>query len=310
MADEVATIEKEEKQAALDFDAGFSEETARPKETVTVTPAPKPQLLTKDKVEAKKPEPASLPAKPKEPAAQPVEYVQITKEAFAALDNAAKRVPILEQRLDKAFGTMGDVQKIVRTLQAATPAGVKVEFPKDAFDEMAKDFPQLAGQMKKELERILAGVKGTAPSAEAAKAAEVDPNVLKTMIDDGVSQRYVKDQVEALDDEFPDWRKIVGQVDITKQQPDTKNPYRKWLATQPEDYQARINGTNSAAVIAASIRKFQAAAKVAAPPKKPATLKQVAHAAKMREAIQPKGDRGPVSSGHKVDEFEEGFRTG
>jgi len=71
-------------------------------------------------------------------------------------------------------------------------------------------------------------------------------------------------EIKALQDEYPDWRKIVGQVDISKQQSDPNNPYRKWLATKDAAYQALINSTNSAAVIAHSIRTFQSETKMSA----------------------------------------------
>ena len=71
-------------------------------------------------------------------------------------------------------------------------------------------------------------------------------------------------EIKALQDEYPDWRKIVGAVDITKQQPDPNNPFRKWLATTDAAYQALINSTNSAAVMAHSIRTFQSETKTSA----------------------------------------------
>jgi hypothetical protein len=57
---------------------------------------------------------------------------------------------------------------------------------------------------------------------------------------------------------FPDWRTIVGAVDIRKQQPDPNNPFRKWLATKDALYQAKINGTNSPREIEKAIALFRA----------------------------------------------------
>lgn len=68
-------------------------------------------------------------------------------------------------------------------------------------------------------------------------------------------------EIKVLQDEYPDWRKIVGAVDISKQQPDPNNAYRKWLATKDATYQALLNSSNSGAVIARSIRTFQSETK-------------------------------------------------
>jgi hypothetical protein len=57
---------------------------------------------------------------------------------------------------------------------------------------------------------------------------------------------------------YPDWRAIVGAVDISKQQPDLNNPFRKWLATKDAAYQARINGTNNPREIEKAVTLFRA----------------------------------------------------
>jgi hypothetical protein len=46
-----------------------------------------------------------------------------------------------------------------------------------------------------------------------------------------------KHELEALEDAYPDWREITGAVDVTQQQPDPDNAFRKWLATKDEAYQ-------------------------------------------------------------------------
>lgn len=85
------------------------------------------------------------------------------------------------------------------------------------------------------------------PLARAAAAAQ--------------AQASIDAEIKALDEEYPDWRRIVGAVDISKRQPDPNSAYRKWLATKDAAYQALINSSTSAAVIAGSIRAFQAETK-------------------------------------------------
>lgn len=64
-------------------------------------------------------------------------------------------------------------------------------------------------------------------------------------------------EVEALDDAYPDWREIVGSVDIKVERPDPNNPFRKWLATKSAAYRRRVETANSAELIGEAIRLFQ-----------------------------------------------------
>jgi hypothetical protein len=60
-----------------------------------------------------------------------------------------------------------------------------------------------------------------------------------------------------LDDEIPDWRDIVGAVDIKRDRVDMENPFRKWLSTKSDNYRKRIEETSSAELIGEAIRLFQ-----------------------------------------------------
>ena len=57
---------------------------------------------------------------------------------------------------------------------------------------------------------------------------------------------------------YPDWRAIVGGVDISKQQPAPNNPFRKWLDTKGAPYRAKINGANSPREVEKAIALFRA----------------------------------------------------
>ena len=105
------------------------------------------------------------------------------------------------------------MQKVLNELQAATPRGGKIEIPKDAFAGMERDFPELAEHTRAALEATLRGITGTGPAN-----AQADPEQMKQL----VSQARMDAEIEALEDDHPDWRKIVGQVDISKQQPDSR----------------------------------------------------------------------------------------
>ncbi len=277
-----------DKQADEAFASGFVLETPPAKPAV---PEPATEAKPEPKVEPK----AETKVAPKTEAKAP-KYVQITQEQFDSLQAAATKTTAIEGQLSKVFGTMGDMQQIVKKLQSATPAGMSIEIPKDAFAEMERDFPELAAHLRAGLEKSLKGVRGTADGVAA------DPDAVGKLVD----EKTAKLQIEALEDAHPTWREIVGAVGSDGKH-DPENPFRKWLATQPAEYQAKINATNSATVITRAIDKFIAAK--AALPKTPATPapKVAARNDRIRDAIQPRGDGGQPAPPAK-DDFAEGFR--
>ncbi len=219
-----------------------------------------------------KPEPAPIVETPAEPTpAPPVPepaLAKITQEQWDALQAAANKTAGFEAKLDKAFGTLGQLQQTIGKLKGTPVAEPATEQPKEP--EERPDWKQ------------------------ALHAASV---------------AY---QMEALEDIHPTWREIVGAPD-SEGKINQDNPFRKWLATQPAEYQAKINAANSAVVISRAIDKFNEAAKtVAAAPAipKPAP-KVVARQTVIRAAIQPKGDGGqPAPSKTDADAFAEGFSGG
>ena len=248
-----------------------------------------------------------VPAKPEKPAAaatpQPKEepgqeHVQITRKEWDEVRAAAARTASYDSQFSRAFGTLGNLQKLVNGFQAQTPAGRKVEIPKDAFAAMERDFPELAQQTRAALEAALSGMSGTG-------ATDADPARLEGMLATYTAKR----EIEALEDVYPDWREIVGAVDITREQPNADNPFRKWLATKDIAYQNRINGSESAAVIGRAIRTFQNETKAAAP-RVNGTPRDTARADRIRGAVQPRGDNAGVPAGKSDDdEFIAGFNS-
>lgn len=282
MADETDTATVDDAQELAEFGAGFDGKTA---------PAPPAKTET--------PDPAATPRAKEEP--KP-EYVQITKKDWEEIKAVASKTASYDQQLSRLFGTTGNIQKLLneskaQAAQATPPAGRKVEISKAAFAEMEKDFPELAQQTRAALEAALSGLPGTG-------ANDVDPGKIETMLAQYTSKR----EVEALEDAFPLWREIVGAVDVTKEQPDPNNPFRKWLGTKDAAYQARVNGSESAAVIGRAIRLFQNETKT---PSKPTTTpRSDARAERIRAAVQPRGDSlGSPAGKNDDDEFEAGFNS-
>jgi hypothetical protein len=284
--DHAAVAAKED----ADFASGFPEK-----------PPATPPSADKPADTPAKPEPKAAPVRATEPATEKPEYVQISAKDWADVRAAAAKTASYDAQLSKAFGTIGNLQRLVSGLQAQTPAGRKIEVPKDAFLEMSRDFPELAEHTRNALERALAGVTGTgANDADASGKFQ-----------DMLASYTAKREIEALEDSYPDWRKIVGAVDITKEQPDPNNAFRKWLATKDVAYQNRLNSSESAAVIGRAIRTFQNETKAVAKPGATTTRpRDDARAERIRGAVQPRGDNAGAAAGKSDDEmFEEGFRS-
>lgn len=256
-----------------DFDSGFDDEP-------TVTPA-------------------NVETQPAEPEVPAPEYVQITKEDFERLNANATTVVELKAAMDKQFGTafgkMGGLERTLTQLQTATPAGQSVEFTDDMAAELLEDYPDIGVGTVKALKNFAAKMKGVgaaAPQVDQGKVAEL------------VESRLVSIQTEDLEDSFSDWREIVGTPDDHGVIPNTE--YRQWLAKQPEDYQRKLNGTNSAGVIARSITKFKEFKPAPTPPSpQPSARKQL-----ITEAVNPRGQGGSPSGPTANDEFNSGFNSG
>lgn len=297
MADE-ELAGNDDKQAALDFASGFTESP----------PSPAPPAQAKDVPEAPKPDPKPIAEKPEPqaPAEAPKpEYVQLTKDEHATLMAAATKTASFEGQFSKLFGSLGNVQQIVEKLRTQTPAGEKVELPKVALAKLRESFPEVADLLEEDMSEALHGIRGTGPAD--APGATLSADDIQKMSRSTV----VALQAEALAEDHPNWRDIVGVVDAQGKH-DPNNAFRKWLVTQPVDYQQKINATDSAVVISKAIDKFQSSMapnNPAVPPVK--DPKTVARQGRIQDALQPKGDGGqPPPSKTAADEFEDGFKTG
>jgi len=301
MADQAAENEQVEDKAALAaFESGFSDPTPpAPKATAEDVKEPAKEGATEQVGADGKQKPE---AKTETPAKSEPEFVQLSKTDYAKLMAAADKVVSIEGTQSKINGSVGNLHQLVKKLQEATPKGLTIDLPEDVVSELQKDFPELAGPFRSALVKALSGVKGT-----GEKGAEIDQSAVQKLVKDTVLQTHI----EALEDDYPNWREIVGAPD-EKGHIDPNNPYRKWLATQPEDYQAKINNAVSAAVVRKSIDKFNefvAAQKKAAPAlqKKP-TPQTEGRRLRIETSIQPRGDGGPPAPRKTVqDSFEQGF---
>jgi len=293
------TVVADDKQAELALEAGFNAETPPPKAAAAVEPAPKAEPVV-PKVE---PKPAAKAAPKVEPKVAKPEYVQITKEQFTRLEASAAKTGEIEKQISKLFGTTGDMQQIVKTLQTQTPSGQRIELPEKFLAKTRKDFPELADQSEDDMREAMKGLRGTGPaSAPGATAQEVQK---------AVEAALTKREEKSLTKAHPNWRDIVGAVDSYDKR-DTTNPFRVWLATQPTEYQTEVNDADDAMTISKAIDKFEASKKAAAKPATPSPKDAAATARKnvLKAALTPKGDGGQPPPLKTVDDaFNEGFSS-
>jgi hypothetical protein len=176
----------------------------------------------------------------------------------------------------------------------------------DGIEKLIKE--SVAGTLGNVEQRLIKKL-GITPPAEVKPPAtpeEIEQDRWQRM----VHEASVKYQIEALEEEHPTWRNIVGQKEDGSI--DKATPFRVWLAAQPADYQARIENSNSGTVITRAITKFNeftAAAKKA--PTTTPNPKDVARKNVIRDAQQPRGDGGqPAPAKTDDDAFAEGFASG
>lgn len=260
-----------------DFASGFSDQPAKK------TPA--------------KPEPEAAPDKAPAAAEVKPEYVQVTAADWAEVQAAARKTASYDAQLSKAFGTIGNLQKQIAESRKDAPAATrKVEIPKAAFEVMAKDFPELAEHNRAALEAALSGLKLDGDGTDESK------------LEKALTGLITKKEMEGLEDTYPDWRTLVGAPQKEGDQPDLGAPYRKWLASKPAEYQAKLNETDSPAAIQRSITLFRRETRATPKPAAPEKPREAARADRIRAAVQPRGDGAAATPGKSdVDEFEAGF---
>ena len=236
------------------------------------------------------------------PALEPV-YVQLTKENYDRLQSSAETVEkiaaSLEQRFGTAFGHIGGLQQKLKEMQEATPRGQAVKLSDEDFAEMRAEFPEMASMQMKGLERIIARMGGTG-------AAGLDETKASKLIDDKVSATVTQLRREALADLHEDWEAVVGPEG-------SDTAYRKWLATQPKDYQDKINASQRPGVIAKSIdefKKFDAArARKTPPPSNKPSQSEAERRRELAEAVTPRGSGGTKTGRTADDDLMAGFNS-
>lgn len=275
-------------------------------------PSETPNAGTPD--EPKAPEAKETPEPPKpEP-----KYVQITEEQFNQLNALLKDVPELKTALHnldgRVFSKLGDFQRTIKdALQAKADAGEPLEITIEDFDkEVAEDFPSIVNNIIRNVNKALKG-KGK-PASAVVPAAQPATQPTAQSVDDPVQAavgpldtRLKQTLRSVMKLKRPNWLETVGEPDKDGKLPD--NGFRRWLGTQPPEYQQKISNTWDPEEIDGAIVQFEAfeaeEKKRTAPPAQPHNPRT----GRFEAAIPQKGDRS--GGGGKVVETEDdGFAAG
>jgi len=249
-------------------------------------------------------EEALTPVEEVSPGSVPVEYARITKTQWDEL--LAKSTEIEQIRadnrkgIDTALGKYGELARTLGQLQSATPSGYTVDVTDDIVEDLKAEFPELGNLQLKAFKKFASKLSGTASATSQA----FDPAQMEQQVSDAVASRLIVMQTEALEDDYADWRTIVGT------QADKDNAYRKWLGTQSAEYQTKLGSTNNAAVISHSIARFQkdTVSRVATRPAAPA--RPSTRQAQLEAAVSPRGTGAHAPSPTGDDDFTAGFNSG
>jgi len=236
--------------------------------------------------------PEAVEAQEDAPAPVAPRYAQITEDQYQQLLTKAAAVDEIKATAEKQFGTafgkLGGIERTLRELQSQ-PGGVEI-----TDDDLAElEFPEIAKEIAQVLGKKIRG--GT--------AAAIDPAQIEVVARQVVQSERVSLHREILDGVAPGWQEVIGLPLADGTLPDTD--YRKWLATQPEPYRAKINASNNAFEIAGSVKSFESARQQAAAKAKADASRNK----RIESAIQPRSAGGHSLGATDDDDFLAGFNS-
>lgn len=237
----------------------------------------------------------------------------ISKERFDQLVLKANSIDDIRTAVEKlrgdAFGRMGGLERTLKSLQDATPAGQPIELSEDDLAEVKKEYPDLTVNLVTGLSRVLKKMQGTGTAVPSLKIEDVDQRVnerAKAIAQEEITlaRTAIREElsIQMLESQHEGWRALVGPKD-------SDTPYRRWLKAEGTDYETRLLSSNDPVEIGRSIAKFKSAEKTS--PKKVEPPKPLVNERKQRlaEAVIPRGGSKPPLPRTKTpeDEFAEGF---
>lgn len=268
-------------------------EVETPEETAQEEPVKDVEETGDENIEAKVEEPPA----PKE----------LDPEEVRKAMELLQAIPDLQSKLDKlrgdAFGKIGGLERLLKTLQETTPLGQEIKVEESDLQELNVEFPETTKALAPALTRVLKKFKGTAVAVPA-----VDENALlsrATEIADQIASRRVA--VALLTQAHEDWAQVVGAENA-------QTEFRTWVKNQGAEVEKEIFSTWDHRKLSAKLTEFKKVkedeAKAKLKPKE--ASKPDARSQRLAEAIQPRGGKVPPASKAKTPEeqFEEGFNNG
>lgn len=233
---------------------------------------------------------------------------KITEAQFQDLLSKANSVDEVKQTLEKlrgdAFGKLGGVERTLKQIQEQSTSPTPVAISKEDLAEIHAEFPDLAANIEKGLTRVLGKIKGgsSAPIDVDAKIAERDAKWEAQRAIDRESDRTAR-ALERLADRHEDWSDVIGA-------PESKTPFRTWLAAQDATYADSVNRTDNPIVVAKALDMFKASLQ-----KKPTVVPNGndARADRLKEAIPAKGGASAPAQKRALtaeEQFELGYKAG
>lgn len=247
-----------------DFNSGYSSD-----DTQTVTPA------------------MEVVAEPEAPVEE-IKYAQIPESEFVQIKNKLAEFDQLKaeqaKKFDQAFGTLGGLKQSLESFRNQSSGQIEIS-PED-FEELRSNYPEVADDQIKGLQRVLGKLKGGAPNP-----VDIDRMVQEKMTPEieKISKSFQSKLVEIqLETAHSDWLEVVR-----------KDEFKDWMTKEG------LEDSDNPKVVVGYISRFKDATKP--PPKveeKPPSSRQQRFAA----AVNPKGTGAtPKPNKTDMDDFLSGY---
>ncbi len=273
MTDVVAEVEMENDD---DFNAGFSAEP-------TVTPVRNEQSEEVAQV-------TESPVVEPDPA---TEFVQLTR---GDLDDLRRKAAVAEelkasqaQALDKVFGKIGGLERVLQQYQSETASGKPVEITEEDVAEISQEFPELGASTLKVLQKVAGKLKGTGGIQQPAfDPKQFDDEVGKRV---AVARQEIEHamEIKLLTSRHDDWEKVAHSPE-----------FNDWLKGQPNNVQDRVNHTWDSLYVAKVMDEFKDYRKKAESNKRQSRIDA---------AVTPKTMGGVAPGATEDDDFMSGFHA-
>lgn len=262
------TPETDEAQALRLAQAGYDKTATRspelPVETpdVAASPAAQPLADSTSTPESLGPgDEANLEADPADLAApDPISQFSEQLAAMRAQMQELKDQGVPATEMRKLHGEIGNINRSLQQLQAAKAAAPAEDPASDELaaalaqaDEVAKEFPEIAGPLVKALKAFQAKAAAApvqAPQPELETAPEQIPEAPTVDVDQLRQRERQQAAIDAIDELHPDRHRINATPE-----------FKAWFASKTPEYQQKVTSTWNPAVLSNCYSEFKASLK-------------------------------------------------